>query len=97
MEWEKNKLQAELGVSKLQAEDLFKTYHNKVPFVKQLMDATMKRAQDSGKIRTLMGRLCRFPLWEPNQFGIHKALPHEASAQGTRTRNQTSVYLQSIE
>ena len=73
----KNKLQAELGVSKLQAEDLFKTYHNKVPFVKLLMDATMKRAQDSGKIRTLLGRLCRFPLWEPNQFGIHKALPHD--------------------
>jgi len=73
----KNKLQAELGVSKLKAEDLFRTYHDKVPFVKQLMDATMKRAQDSGKIRTLMGRLCRFPLWEPNQFGIHKALPHD--------------------
>jgi DNA polymerase I-like protein with 3'-5' exonuclease and polymerase domains len=73
----KNKLQAELGVSKLQAEDLFRTYHERVPFVKQLMDATMKRAQDSGKIRTLMGRLCRFPLWEPNQFGIHKALPHD--------------------
>ncbi len=72
----KNKLQAELGVSKLQAEDLFKTYHAKVPFVKLLMDAVMKRAQDSGKIRTLLGRLCRFPLWEPNQFGIHKALPH---------------------
>jgi len=73
----KNKLQAELGVSKLKAEDLFRTYHDKVPFVKQLMDATMKRAQDSGKIRTLMGRLCRFPLWEPNQFGIHRALPHD--------------------
>ena len=73
----KNKLQAELGVSKLQAEDLFKTYHAKVPFVKMLMDAVMRRAQESGKIRTLMGRLCRFPLWEPNQFGIHKALPHD--------------------
>ena len=73
----KNKLQAELGVSKLQAEDLFRTYHAKVPFVKMLMDATMKRAQDSGKIRTLLGRLCRFHLWEPNQFGIHKALPHD--------------------
>ena len=73
----KNKLQAELGVSKLQAEDLFKTYHNKVPFVKLLMDSVMKRAQDSGKIRTLLGRLCRFHLWEPNQFGIHKALPHD--------------------
>jgi DNA polymerase-1 len=73
----KNKLQAELGVSKIQAEDLFKTYHAKVPFVKMLMDAVMRRAQDSGKIRTLLGRLCRFPLWEPNQFGIHKALPHD--------------------
>ena len=73
----KNKLQAELGVSKLQAEDLFQTYHNKVPFVKLLMDSVTKRAQDSGKIRTLMGRLCRFHLWEPNQFGIHKALPHD--------------------
>ena len=73
----KNKLQAELGVSKLQAEDLFRTYHAKVPFVKMLMEAVMKRAQDSGKIRTLLGRLCRFHLWEPNQFGIHKALSHE--------------------
>ena len=61
----------------MQAEDLFRTYHAKVPFVKMLMDAVMKRAQDSGKIRTLLGRLCRFPLWEPNQFGIHKALPHD--------------------
>jgi len=75
----KNKLQAELGVNKDKAEELFKQYHSKVPFVKQLMDNVMQRAQDSGKIRTLLGRLCRFHLWEPNQFGIHKALPHEAA------------------
>jgi DNA polymerase I-like protein with 3'-5' exonuclease and polymerase domains len=73
----KNKLQAELGVSKDKAEELFKQYHAKVPFVKQLMDSVMRRAQDSGKIRTLLGRLCRFHLWEPHQFGIHKALSHE--------------------
>jgi DNA polymerase I-like protein with 3'-5' exonuclease and polymerase domains len=73
----KNKLQAELGVSKDTAEELFRTYHAKVPFVKQLMDSVMRRAQDSGKIRTLLGRLCRFHLWEPHQFGIHKALSHE--------------------
>jgi len=73
----KNKLQAELGVSKEKADDLFRQYHNKVPFVKQLMDNVMQRAQDRGRIRTLLGRLCRFHLWEPNQFGIHKALPHE--------------------
>jgi DNA polymerase I-like protein with 3'-5' exonuclease and polymerase domains len=75
----KNKLQAELGISKDKADDLFKQYHNKVPFVKQLMDNVMSRAQDSGRIRTLLGRLCRFHLWEPNQFGIHKALPHDAA------------------
>ena len=75
----KNKLQAELGISKLQANDLFKQYHGKVPFVKALMDATMERAQEGGQIRTLLGRLCRFHLWEPNQFGIHKALPHDAA------------------
>jgi len=75
----KNKLQAELGISKLQAADLFKQYHGKVPFVKALMDATMERAQEGGQIRTILGRLCRFHLWEPNQFGIHKALPHDAA------------------
>ena len=75
----KNKLQAELGVNKERAEELFSQYHSKVPFVKQLMDNVMCRAQDSGKIRTLLGRLCRFHLWEPNQFGIHKAMSHEAA------------------
>jgi len=73
----KNKLQAELGINKESAEDLFKKYHGQVPFVRQLMNAVMQRAQSSGRIRTLLGRLCRFHLWEPNQFGIHKALPHE--------------------
>ena len=73
----KNKLQAELGVSKEDAEDLFRTYHDKVPFVKMLMESVMRRAQDKGRVRTLLGRKCRFNLWEPNQFGIHKALSHE--------------------
>ena len=73
----KTKLQAELGVNKLKSDQLFKQYHERVPFVKQLMDAVMRRAQSSGKIRTLLGRLCRFHLWEPNQFGINKALPHD--------------------
>jgi DNA polymerase I-like protein with 3'-5' exonuclease and polymerase domains len=75
----KNKLQAELGVNKEKANDLFKQYHARVPFVKQLMDSVMARAQDRGKVRTLLGRLCRFHLWEPNQFGIHKPLPHDAA------------------
>ena len=73
----KTKLQAELGVTKEKAAELFNTYHGRVPFVKQLMERASNRAQDRGQIRTLLGRLCRFHLWEPNQFGMHKALPHE--------------------
>ena len=73
----KAKLQAELGVSKEKAAELFSQYHNKVPFVKQLMSKASNRAQERGQIRTLLGRLCRFHLWEPNSFGMHKAMPHE--------------------
>jgi len=73
----KTKLQAELGVTKEKAEELFNQYHARVPFVKQITNAASNRAQERGQIRTLLGRLCRFPLWEPNQFGMHKALPHE--------------------
>ena len=73
----KAKLQAELGVTKEKAADLFNQYHAKVPFVKQLMEKASNRAQDRGQIRTLLGRLCRLHLWEPNSFGMHKAMSHE--------------------
>ncbi len=41
------------------------------------MDNVMQRAQQRGQIRTLLGRLCRFHLWEPNMFGMHKAMTHD--------------------
>ena len=77
----KAKLQAELGVSKEKAEELFSIYHSRVPFVKSLMKSVSNRAQHRGQIRTLLGRLCRFPLWEPNSFGMHKALPFKEAVQ----------------
>jgi DNA polymerase I-like protein with 3'-5' exonuclease and polymerase domains len=77
----KTKLQAELGVSKEKAAELFEQYHAKVPFVKQLINTASNRAQERGQIRTLLGRLCRFHLWEPNVFEMHKALPHEEALQ----------------
>jgi DNA polymerase I-like protein with 3'-5' exonuclease and polymerase domains len=61
----KAKLQAELGVSKEKAEELFEKYHDKVPFVKQLMNKAMKKAQDKGEVKTLLDRRCRFPKYEP--------------------------------
>ena len=72
----KNKLMAELGLMKDAAEKLLKTYHQKAPFVKMLSEAVARRADDSGKIRTIGGRLCHFDLWEPHGFGIKKPLNH---------------------
>jgi len=40
----------------------------------------MKRIEhpaSGGSIRTLLGRKCRFPLWEPTEWGVNKALPRE--------------------
>jgi DNA polymerase I-like protein with 3'-5' exonuclease and polymerase domains len=36
-----------------------------------------KTANHRGVIRTLLGRRCRFGLWEPTTFGVHKGLPLE--------------------
>jgi DNA polymerase I-like protein with 3'-5' exonuclease and polymerase domains len=61
----KAKLQGELGVSKEKSEELFTKYHSEAPFVKQLMNKVMKAAEARGQIKTLLGRRCRFPKYEP--------------------------------
>ncbi len=73
----KNKLMAELGLMKESAEKLIRQYHSRAPFVKQLMDNVSRKANDRGKIRTLLGRACHFDLWQPVQFGVFKPLPLE--------------------
>ena len=73
----KGKLMSELGLDKDEINKVFRQYHFTVPFVKDLTDTTMRRASDKGFIRTIKGRKCRFDLWEPDSFGIHKALPKE--------------------
>lgn len=69
----KNKLANSLGLSKEEAEVLISKYNRKVPFVKQLSDRCMKKANDEGVIRTKKGRKCRFDMWETKDFGIHTA------------------------
>ena len=73
----KNKLKDQLSVGDAEAKQIIDNYENKVPFVKQLTLQVSERAQERGLIRTLLGRLCRFPLWEPSYFGIHKPLKHK--------------------
>lgn len=71
------KLADQLGIPSEDAKDLIKRHRSKVPFVKQLADMATKQADSNGQIRTLLGRKCRFHLWEPVTFGTGKPLPHE--------------------
>jgi len=60
----KGKLQEELNLDKAQAEKLFKSYHDKVPFVKELSDNLMDFSKRTKLIYTLEDRFCRFDRYE---------------------------------
>ena len=79
----KAKLANSLDLPLDEASELIATFHSKVPFLKGTVDAVMKRIEhptSGGSIRTLLGRKCRFPLWEPTEWGVNKALPREQAA-----------------
>ena len=71
------KLAAQLGVSNAEAKSIIEEHQTKVPFVKQLATVASNQAEKNGQIRTILGRLCRFHLWEPRTFGYNKPLPLE--------------------
>jgi len=76
----KNKLAVQLDLPITEASELIDNFHQNVPFLKGTVNAVMKRIEhpaSSGSIRTLLGRKCRFPLWEPSEWGVNKALPRE--------------------
>jgi DNA polymerase I-like protein with 3'-5' exonuclease and polymerase domains len=76
----KNKLAAQLDLALSEADELITRFHQNVPFLKGTVNAVMKRIDHpaaGGSIRTLLGRKCRFPLWEPMEWGVNKALPRE--------------------
>jgi DNA polymerase I-like protein with 3'-5' exonuclease and polymerase domains len=76
----KNKLAGQLDLSLDEASELIEQFHKNVPFLKGTVNAVMKRIDHpaaGGAIRTLLGRKCRFPLWEPMEWGVNKALPRE--------------------
>ena len=91
----KAKLALQLDIPEQAAKELIEQYHERVPFVKLLTKGVQKRLEDprsSGSIRSLKGRKCRFDLWEPATFKLHKALPKEEAiaAHGPTTRLKRS-------
>ena len=86
-----NKLAGELDVSVDEAKSILKQFNSKLPFLKQLNGGVQRRLEDrrsSGSIRSLQGRKCRFNLWEPDTFDMHKAMPYDeaVAAHGATTR-----------
>ena len=86
-----NRLSEQLDIPVDEAKALVKQYHNRVPFVKGLMTGVMNRLNDKasgGALRSILGRKCRFDLWEPDTFEMTKALPFKdaVDAYGPTTR-----------
>ena len=71
------KLANQLSITDDEAKQLLETHRQKVPFVKQLASIATQQGSTKGQIRTLLGRKCRFHLWEPRSFGYNKPLPHD--------------------
>jgi DNA polymerase I-like protein with 3'-5' exonuclease and polymerase domains len=76
----RKKLAESLDMSSEEADALIALFHDNVPFLRGTVNAVMRRIENpssGGAIRTLLGRKCRFPLFEPAAWGVNKALPYE--------------------
>lgn len=76
-----DKLKRELGVDEISAARILRLYHRRLPFMRQLYDLCDRRAQALGYVRTMLGRRCRFDLWEPTRRGRFQALPFDQAVR----------------
>lgn len=60
------------GMSDKDAKEFFASYHESAPYVKPTMDGISEEVQQCGYITTILGRRCRFNLWEPSKWGSKK-------------------------
>ena len=87
----KQKLTMSLGISEVEAEQLFAQYHKRVPFIRGLTNACMRKASNKGHVTTLLGRKCRFNLYEPqNTRGI--PLPYNQAVAKWGTEGLIRAY-----
>ena len=66
------KMAVDLDITPLEAKAMLKEFRIKVPFMQQMLEDVMNRANQVGTIRTLLGRKCRFDLYEPNWYEPNK-------------------------
>jgi len=86
-----NKLAEQLDIATEDAKKIISQYHERVPFVKGLMNGVTNRLNhpaSRGSLRSILGRALRFDLWEPDTFGMNRALPYQEAVDtyGATTR-----------
>lgn len=64
-----------LGVPLARAKEIVKQYHTALPFAKQTMKDITTEVNRTGIIKTLMGRMSHFDLWEPDDWNTRNAVP----------------------
>ena len=72
------KMAVDLDITPMEAKAMLKEFRIKVPFMQGMLEAVMNRANQVGTIRTLLGRKCRFDMYEPNWYEpnkFYKAMP----------------------
>jgi DNA polymerase I-like protein with 3'-5' exonuclease and polymerase domains len=90
------KMADDLDISLEEAKEMIAQFDKALPFVKALNTGVQNRLSDprsSGSIRSILGRKCRFDMWEPASFGMNKAMKYDEAiaAYGPTTRLQRAM------
>ena len=76
----KAKLARTLGVDDIAAAEIMEIYHGRAPFIKELFNKAMHKAQSTGFVKTILGRRGRFNEMEKKFYGegMQRAHTHKA-------------------
>jgi DNA polymerase-1 len=76
----KAKLARTLGLDDIAAAEVFEIYHGRAPFIKELFNKAMNKAQKTGWVKTILNRRARFDEWEPafRGSGDQRARTHKS-------------------
>lgn len=77
----RGRLAEQLNLDDRAAAELFNRYHSSVPFVSLLAEKLQRTALATGVIKTLAGRRCRFPFFEPTQSTTRQTALRRAAAE----------------
>lgn len=80
----KVKLAHQLGMSLDKADELLRNYHRRAPFIKPLSQHFMSEAQETGEVKTLLGRIRRFSAWEKYDRVAKKQIITQHRIPGSR-------------